>query len=43
MADELDVGTLLIAIMDPELQRRFENMATHKIMQKLAVLFAEQL
>ena len=33
LADELDVGTLLFAIMDPELQRRFENVATHKIMQ----------
>ena len=41
LEDELDVGTLLIAIMDPELQRRFENVATDKIMQQLADLFAE--
>ena len=33
LADELDVGTLLIAIMDPKLQRWFENMAADKIMQ----------
>ena len=43
LADELDVGTLLIAIMDPELQRRFENIVTHKIMQQLTDLFGEQL
>ena len=29
--------------MDPELQRRFENMAADKIMQQLADMFAEQL
>ena len=43
LADELDVATLLIAIMDPELQRRFEGMAADKIIQQLADLFAEQL